>query len=367
MFHGRVADQQKSHLSQVMSPSLLRTKPSRPKRSSRKTSNREKLSLKGILGRIRIKDRKELWETLSVKTWRNLEKLVQRCPTSSHRCFPIRTQETHWWKCHGRQRRKRLEYFKKKTWSTVHRWWSKSRDHKWLWFRKPETRCLTKGQQTRRCCCKRDDQTVYVGEDLVCYEVFTGTLHGSSGSSKFKEKCETRFSHENLTRNQRKGSEVTGPSRQHQRCRSRTRLVFFCIRKKNENLKIERNCMLQESMGEVTSTCKCWWRICSKNNGNGKRTDLPCRNLAKGCGQQFIWQFWTWRRRSMKQDRGTWRKLWKFMTHTDGWLRPSCARCPSMKERRCLNTWRAISLSIGVLSRRASKPPGCSNRSPRRL
>ena len=45
MFHGRVADQHKSHLSQVMSP-----KPSRPKRSSLKTSSPEELSFDRNLG-----------------------------------------------------------------------------------------------------------------------------------------------------------------------------------------------------------------------------------------------------------------------------------------------------------------------------
>ena len=75
MFHGRVADQHKSHLSQVMSP-----RPSRPKQSSLKTSSPEELSLTGILGQIRIKDRKDLWETLLLEIWTNLEKLVQRCP-----------------------------------------------------------------------------------------------------------------------------------------------------------------------------------------------------------------------------------------------------------------------------------------------
>ena len=49
-FHGRVADQYKSHLSQAKSPNS-----SRPKRSSLKTSSREKLSLTGIFGRILIK------------------------------------------------------------------------------------------------------------------------------------------------------------------------------------------------------------------------------------------------------------------------------------------------------------------------
>ena len=39
-------------------------------------------------------DRKSSEKTtkiLSPKTWMNLEKLVQRCPTSSHRCIPVRT------------------------------------------------------------------------------------------------------------------------------------------------------------------------------------------------------------------------------------------------------------------------------------
>ena len=94
MFHGRVADQHKSHLSQVMSPSRLRIKPWTPKQSSLKTSSTEESSLTGILGQIRIKDRKDLWETLLLKMWTNLEKLVQRCPISSHRCIPIMTQRS---------------------------------------------------------------------------------------------------------------------------------------------------------------------------------------------------------------------------------------------------------------------------------
>ena len=60
MFHGRVADQHKSHLSQVMSPNRLRSKSSRPKRSSLHTSSPEELSLTGILGQIRINIRKDL-------------------------------------------------------------------------------------------------------------------------------------------------------------------------------------------------------------------------------------------------------------------------------------------------------------------
>ena len=91
MFHGRVADQHKSHLSQVMSPTSAR-----PKQPSLKTSILEELSLTVILGRIRIKYRKDKWEAisknLSPKVWVNLEKLVPRCPTSSHRCTPIMTQ-----------------------------------------------------------------------------------------------------------------------------------------------------------------------------------------------------------------------------------------------------------------------------------
>ena len=92
MCHGRVADQHKSHLSKVMSPNRLRIKPSTPKQSSLKTSSPEELSLTGILGQIRINYRKDLWETLRLKIWANLEKLVQRCPTSTNRCIPIMTQ-----------------------------------------------------------------------------------------------------------------------------------------------------------------------------------------------------------------------------------------------------------------------------------
>ena len=50
MFHCRVADQHKSHLSQVMSPSRLRTKPSTSKQSSLKTSSPEELSFDRNLG-----------------------------------------------------------------------------------------------------------------------------------------------------------------------------------------------------------------------------------------------------------------------------------------------------------------------------
>ena len=92
MFHGRVADQHISHLSQIMSPTRLRPKSSRPKRSSLKTSSPEELSLTEIVGQIQVKYRKDSWETLFLKIWMNLEKLVRRCPASSHRCIPIMTQ-----------------------------------------------------------------------------------------------------------------------------------------------------------------------------------------------------------------------------------------------------------------------------------
>ena len=73
MFRGRVADQHKSHLWQVMSPNRLRSKPSRPKRSSLKTSIPEELSLTGILGQIRVKYRNDSWEIttkiLPLKMW----------------------------------------------------------------------------------------------------------------------------------------------------------------------------------------------------------------------------------------------------------------------------------------------------------
>ena len=90
-FHGRVADQRKSPLSQVMSPTS-----SRPKQSILKTSSPEELSLPGIFGQIRIKYRKDLSEKitkiLSPKMWRDLEKLAPRSPLSNHRCIPIMTQ-----------------------------------------------------------------------------------------------------------------------------------------------------------------------------------------------------------------------------------------------------------------------------------
>ena len=59
MVHGRVADQRKSHVSQVMSPNS----------SSLKTSSPEELSLTGILGQIRIKYRKDSWG-ITTKTYR---------------------------------------------------------------------------------------------------------------------------------------------------------------------------------------------------------------------------------------------------------------------------------------------------------
>ena len=92
MFHVRVADQHKSHLSQVITPNRLRSKQSRPKRSSVKTSSPEEKSLTGILGQMRINYRKDLCGTQLLRIWTNVEKLVQRCPTSSHRCIPIMTQ-----------------------------------------------------------------------------------------------------------------------------------------------------------------------------------------------------------------------------------------------------------------------------------
>ena len=65
---------------------------SNSKWSSLKTSSPEELSLTRILGQIRIKYRKDLWEILLLKMWMNLQKLVQRRPISSHRCVPIMTQ-----------------------------------------------------------------------------------------------------------------------------------------------------------------------------------------------------------------------------------------------------------------------------------
>ena len=56
--HDRVADQHKSHLSQVMSP----------KSSSPKTLSREELSLTGILGRIHNKGKLPGWEKSHAKT-----------------------------------------------------------------------------------------------------------------------------------------------------------------------------------------------------------------------------------------------------------------------------------------------------------
>ena len=64
--------------------------------------------------------------------------------------------------------------------------------------------------QGKGCSCERDDQADASGEDLPYYEVFAGTLHGPDGRTKFVEDCETG-SCENLTQNQRKGSEVTEP------------------------------------------------------------------------------------------------------------------------------------------------------------
>ena len=77
-------------------PKSVRSTPSTPKRSSLKTSSPEELSLTGILGQIRIKDRKDFWETLILKIWTNLQQLVQRCPTSSHRCIAMMTLRRAW-------------------------------------------------------------------------------------------------------------------------------------------------------------------------------------------------------------------------------------------------------------------------------
>ena len=69
-FHGRVADQRKSPLSHVMGPKSSRPMSSRPMESSLKTSSPEELSLTGILGQIRIKYRKDLWERKSPQSYR---------------------------------------------------------------------------------------------------------------------------------------------------------------------------------------------------------------------------------------------------------------------------------------------------------
>ena len=79
----RRSDPLKSHLPQVMSPNW----------SSPTTLSLEELSLTGILGQIYITPRQELWamtiKILSLKIWKNLDKLVSRCPTFNQRCTPI--------------------------------------------------------------------------------------------------------------------------------------------------------------------------------------------------------------------------------------------------------------------------------------
>ena len=92
MVHRRVADQHKSHLLQVMSPSRLSSKTSTPKRPSLKTSSPEELSLTGILGQIRIKYWKEFWEMtikivspkVRMKLLTNSQSKIER--TSSNHC-----------------------------------------------------------------------------------------------------------------------------------------------------------------------------------------------------------------------------------------------------------------------------------------
>ena len=72
---------------------------------------------------------------------------------------------------------------------------------------------------------------------------------------------------------------------------------------------------------------------------------------------QCIWQAWTSRRRSTRQDLGMSQKLWKVATPMDGQFRPRCARCPGYRDRRCSNAWRASSHSIDVSAKVASKLP----------
>ena len=61
---------------------------STPKQSVLNTSSPEELSSIEILEQIRIKSTKDFWEVLLQEIWRNLEKLVSVCLTSSHRCIP---------------------------------------------------------------------------------------------------------------------------------------------------------------------------------------------------------------------------------------------------------------------------------------
>ena len=56
---------------------------------------------------------------------------------------------------------------------------------------------------------------------------------------------------------------------------------------------------------------------------------------------QCVWQSWTSRRRSTRQDLGMSQKLWKVATPIDGQFQPCCARCPGYRDRRCSNAWRS--------------------------
>ena len=77
-------------------PSLTGSEPKSIGTKSIKTSRPEEWSLTGILGQICInylKNSREITTKIfSLKIWMDLEKLVPRCPTSSHTCIPILTQ-----------------------------------------------------------------------------------------------------------------------------------------------------------------------------------------------------------------------------------------------------------------------------------
>ena len=143
-----------------------------------------------------------------------------------------------------------------------------------------------------------DDQAFAVGEDLHNYGVLPRTFFWVRWMHPARGRLWNWFSWGNQTRNQRRGSGATGPLRWHRWCRSGTRLVWWCVRKRSKSQRLGKDVTWEESTGVLVTN------LSQKNTWNDRRKELPCWAMATWFDQQCLWQTWTSRQLSARRGRG---------------------------------------------------------------
>ena len=130
------------------------------------------------------------------------------------------------------------------------------------------------------------------------------------------------FSWGNQTRNQRRGSKTL---RWHRWCRSGTRLVWWCVRKRSKSQRLGKDVTWEESTGVLVTNLSQKklgmtggksshvepWQRDSTNNVYGKLGHQD--SFRRGEAEAYC------------------KKLWRVMTYTDGWSRPSYVKMSGLE------------------------------------